>query len=182
MKRLLLGIAFMIAAAPLAMAQVIVNPPRQGGASASNTTSTTAEATNKAAPSEKADSSKNSSIQPFIDLERAFDTAYRSRNIADLEKMLTYDFISTDPTGKVWSKAELLKELAASKGESIDTVTNDITQVNVYGSTAVVAGLISVKGKSPNGAINFQFRYTNTFVKEKAEWAIAASQQTKVQQ
>jgi hypothetical protein len=176
MKRLLFGIAFMLVAAPLAMAQVIVNPPGQGGASASGTASVAA------ATSTKAASSKKSPIQPLIDLERAFDTAYRTRNIADLNRMLSYDFISTDPTGKVWSKAELLKELAASKDESINTVVNDITQVNVYGGSAVVAGLISVKGNTPSGPLDLRLRYTNTFVKEKGKWEIAASQQTKVQQ
>lgn len=171
MKRILSVGALIAFTAPLALSQVTVNPPKRvGGATAA---AATAKTTSKSA--------KSSATDEFIALERAFDVAYRSRDTTALDGMLTYDFISTDPTGRVWSKSELLQALASSKDESIATVTNDITQVNVFTNSSIVAGLISVTGKTPSGDIDLKFRYTNTFVKDKGKWLIAASQQTKVQ-
>src|SRR5258707_11983308 len=134
MKRILFIVALTLATSPFAVSQVIVNPPKTGG---------TASATAAMATSEKsATASKSGPTQVFIDLERAFDTAYRTRDTAQIDRMLTDDFISTDPTGKLWTKAELLKELAASKGETVATLVNDITQVNAYGGcSADVTGL-----------------------------------------
>jgi len=114
-------------------------------------------------------------------LEQDWAAATVKDGPAAVDKYEADDIITTDPTGRVTDKTQDKKDLSSGdlKFQSIDV--SDL-RVNVYGDTAVAAGLSTVKGTFKGQDISGAYRYTDTWVKRNGKWQAVASQATKVQQ
>ena len=60
-----------------------------------------------------------------------------------------------------------------------DTVTwagNEGMKVHLYGSTAVVTGILAMKGRGKDGSFDKRFRFTDTWKFLDGRWQIIAAQ------
>jgi len=124
---------------------------------------------------------KESSDQVRSDLLKLTDqitTAKSKKNVVELERLLTDDFILTNPAGFVASRCEYLDGVKADT--AYESVTNHDQIVNVYDNAAVVTGSTIVKGRYAGNEIGGEFRFTNVFIKGKIGWQCAATQLTRV--
>ena len=124
---------------------------------------------------------KESSDQVRSDLLKLTDqitTAKSKKNVVELERLLTDDFILTNPAGFVPSRSEYLDGVKADT--AYESVTNHDQIVNVYDNAAVVTGSTIVKGRYAGNEIGGEFRFTNVFIKGKIGWQCAATQLTRV--
>ncbi len=125
---------------------------------------------------------KASSDQVRSDLLKLTDqitTAKSKKDVAQLERLLTDDFILTNPAGFVASRSEYLDGVKADTA-TYESVTNHDQVVNVYDNAAVVTGSTIVKGRYAGNEIGGEFRFTNVFIKSKNHWQCAATQLTRV--
>lgn len=125
---------------------------------------------------------KESSDQVRNDLLKITDqiTAAKSKkSVAELERLLTDDFILTNPAGFVASRSEYLDGVKADTA-TYESVSNHDQIVNVYDNAAVVTGSTIVKGRYAGNEIGGEFRFTNVFIKSKDGWQCAATQLTRV--
>ena len=124
----------------------------------------------------------NSSDQVRSDLLKLTDqiTAAKSKKDAtQLERLLTDDFILTNPAGFVASRSEYLEGVKADTA-TYESVTNGDQVVNIYDNAAIVTGSTVVKGRFDGHDIGGEFRFTNVFIKRSGSWQCAAVQLTRV--
>jgi ketosteroid isomerase-like protein len=101
---------------------------------------------------------------------------------AVVERMEAADFVGTAPDGKVGDKAQDVSDVKTGKMKA-EGVDPDDMKVHVYGNVAVVTGRVTVKGGQYGGQdISGQYRFTDTWVKNKGRWQVAASQATAIRQ
>lgn len=117
--------------------------------------------------------------QVLRQLERDSMEASKRRDTAWMERHLTDDYTWTSPDGTISNKVQ---DIANSKYLTFDSFDLSDMQVRVYGDTAVVTGVATIKGKFKDQDISGAYRFTDTFVKRDGEWKIAAAQASRIVQ
>jgi ketosteroid isomerase-like protein len=109
-------------------------------------------------------------VQAFVD----GDPSYHKQALAD-------DWSVIDGTGRVLTKAEVLKESFA--GDKLISI-GKIDEINVrpFGTWAVVTGRTHVAGKADDVAFDVWLRFTDVFAFRDGKWLVVASQATLINQ
>ncbi|NTX14045.1 nuclear transport factor 2 family protein [Myxococcus sp. CA056] len=100
--------------------------------------------------------------------------AFQKGDLAFLEGFLADGFTQMDSAGNVTDRAATLAEVRA-KEPRYEVFRNHDMKVRLYGDTAVVIGITSVKGVSGGSPFDVDFRFTDTLIKRDGRWRIAAS-------
>jgi len=120
---------------------------------------------------------QNNVEQEFQRLENEWLNSYLRGDKQTFDRIVADDFTRTDESGKFATKAEE-KELVQAPPASVNaSLTNEDMQVRVYGETAVVTGRIVSKVQD---GLNFQSRFTDTFVKRKGRWQVVARHYSRI--
>ena len=53
---------------------------------------------------------------------------------------------------------------------------NEDMKVHAYGNTAVVTGIMHLKGNGKEGAFDRRYRFTDTWLRRNGQWQIIAAQ------
>jgi ketosteroid isomerase-like protein len=100
--------------------------------------------------------------------------AFERGDVTFLEAFLGEGFTLTNGSGEVTSRAETLEEVR--KGEPrYEVFRNSDMRVRLYGDTALVLGLTTVKGTSGGRPFAAELRFTDTLLKRGGRWVIVAS-------
>jgi ketosteroid isomerase-like protein len=100
------------------------------------------------------------------------DTSFQEKHLVD-------DYVGIDADGRMLTKDEAIqrRKSGAVKYESIDQRE---AKIRVYGDTAVLNSLASVKGTSDGKPFSGSFRTTFVYVKQKGDWKQVSFQTTQV--
>ena len=110
-------------------------------------------------------------------LESQIADAIVGRDTAFVERLFGADFSYIGVRGEVKTKADIVAELKA--GDLVfESLKFDDLKVRLFGETAVVTGIARTKGRSPQGPISGEFRYTRIYVRRDAAWQLVAFQGT----
>ncbi len=93
--------------------------------------------------------------QELLKLEREWIEAFSKFDRALLERLMTDDYISNNADGSASNKAQSIASAESGFLDGTSSESEDVV-VRVYGDTAVIANLDTVKGK-----FNGQFRHTS---------------------
>ncbi|MFL5560662.1 MAG: nuclear transport factor 2 family protein [Gemmatimonadaceae bacterium] len=96
------------------------------------------------------------------------------RDAASLRRLVAPKWIYSDESGTMNREQGI-----ASFTSGTDTVTaagNDNMKAVVYGNTAIVTGILWMRGHNAQGAFNHRYRYTDTWMKLGGRWQCIASQ------
>jgi hypothetical protein len=93
------------------------------------------------------------------------------------DRIVADDFTGTDETGNFRTKAEEKAIVQTPPASVKASLTHEDVQVRVYDETAVVTGLIVSKVQ---GGLNFQSRFTDTFVKRNGRWQVVARHYSRI--
>ena len=115
--------------------------------------------------------------QTLLQLRREFWEAASRIDLAAVERFVSDEYMETESTGEVSTKADLivaLKELAKVPASMLPPwpVIDDV-KVRVYGDTAIMTGRSTFQLKEIE-----HFRFTEVYVKQKGQWRLVASQST----
>ncbi len=93
------------------------------------------------------------------------------------ERVLSDDWTVIDPTGRILTKEDVLRE--AFSGERQIT-KGKIDQINVrdIGDWAIVTGRTQMSGRYQGQKMDVTLRFTDVFVRQNGEWKCIASQGT----
>ena len=110
-------------------------------------------------------------------IEEELAEAWVNGDRAYIERILAEDWSVTDPTGRVLTKAEVLRE--AFTGERAIT-EGKIDQVNVrdFGEWAIVTGRTQMSGSYQGKNMSVVLRFTDVFSRTSGDWKCVASQGT----
>ena len=116
----------------------------------------------------------------LVQLERDWDKAFHSHDVATIDKILADEFIVTYDDGvRADRKKEL--ELAATFDEHVDSSTMDDFIVREYGNTAIVWFTLHLVGPVNGKPTEISFFFTDVFVLRDGRWQAVSSQSTRIQ-
>ena len=115
----------------------------------------------------------------LIKVENDWNTAGIKRDTKTLELIFAAEYNSTGYTGKTYTKAEDLKNTLDPKNVFTSGVLSEL-KVHIYGQTAVVTGVNTVKATYDGKDTSGDFRFTDVFVKRDGRWQCVATQGAKV--
>jgi ketosteroid isomerase-like protein len=106
-------------------------------------------------------------------------SALKGKDTAALERIWADDLIFTNPRGAVQTKAQRLADIQSGDTRFDSLETTDLA-VRVYGDTAVINGLTTVKGQYSGQEASGQYRVTQMLVRRDGRWQIVALQMTPI--
>ena len=114
-----------------------------------------------------------------LDLEKGISEAIVKADAKFVERVWGDDFIYTGVRGEIKTKPDILAQLKQGSLKFEVMKFEDI-RVKQYGDTAVVTGRATTKGRSKEGEISGQFRYTRVYVKRDGAWQLVCFQGTSI--
>lgn len=115
----------------------------------------------------------------LMQLEHDWDAAFHRHDVAFIETILADEFVATYDNGVRGDKAREL-ELAADRGQQIESSRLDEFIVKTYRDTAVVWFSLHLVGTSQGRPLEMTLRYTDTWVFREGRWQCVASQSTRL--
>jgi hypothetical protein len=113
--------------------------------------------------------------QEFKDLDRGWVAAYLQGTTDLFDRVWADGFIFTSPFGQFTNKEQEIADIKSGALSFESLSTGDI-KVEVYGSTAVMAGRLTMKGRYKDRDNSGQYSYTNVLGMQQPEcWRIVAS-------
>ena len=114
-------------------------------------------------------------------LDAKLTDAFKSHDFEMIGKHIADDYILIDPRGGVHKKEQYLEHLSKGKGNpKFEDLKETDVNVRVFGDTAVVMGLLHVKGKVQDKEISPEYRWTRVYNKKGDEWHCVHEQHTYV--
>jgi ketosteroid isomerase-like protein len=107
-------------------------------------------------------------------LEDQWAEALVKRDSMFFRRTLARDYVYSDERG-VFTKEQVIAE-QTSLTDTVTFATNEGMRAIVHGPTAVVVGILVVRGRGKAGPFEHRFRYTDTWAKRDGRWVMVASQ------
>ncbi|MEO5815601.1 MAG: nuclear transport factor 2 family protein [Gemmatimonadaceae bacterium] len=107
-------------------------------------------------------------------LEDDFTAAVVKRDAKALGKIVAPKWVYSDESG-VMQRDEGIKAFT-SGSDTVTSASNADMRALVYPGTAVVIGILQLKGRGPSGPFTRRYRYTDTWVLLDGRWQCVASQ------
>jgi ketosteroid isomerase-like protein len=119
------------------------------------------------------------SEQELRKVEREWDAAIVSRDVAALDRILSEDFRYIDSAGDVHSKNDIVQGVKSSEAVIEPFETEDV-QVRIYGDTAVLTGRFMQKASYQGKTYSGQFRYTDIYVRQGGLWRAVSAHASRI--
>ena len=117
--------------------------------------------------------------ETLMQIERDWATALVKADVAAIDRIEAADYVYTDPSGQMMSKAQGLAELKSGQ-DKFQSFTIDDMKVRVYGDTAIVHGMSTSKETYKGKDISGQYRWTDVFIKQGGRWQALTTHSSKV--
>jgi hypothetical protein len=113
--------------------------------------------------------------------DRQFFSALIQSSPADLDRILSDDFILIDiMTGAESDKAALV-ELVRSGTLQFESIEPSEIRVRRYPGTAIVTGCTQMYGRFGDAPFTAHSRYTHVYIQQHSHWRLVAAQGTAIQ-
>ena len=106
--------------------------------------------------------------------------AYENGDADYLYGFLDERYTLTNTRGEVTTKEQDLAEVR-SRNPRYDEFDNHDMDVRLYGDTAVVNGITSLRGTYDGEPFELDVQFTDTFVKRDGRWKLAASHASRIE-
>ncbi len=113
--------------------------------------------------------------QLVANLDSEYQAAVKENDPAAMDRILADDFVLVTGLGKIYTKADLLKE-ARDKTSVYERQEDSERKVRVWGDTAIVTALLWAKGTSEDKDFNYKLWFSDTYVKTPTGWRYVFAQ------
>jgi ketosteroid isomerase-like protein len=114
-----------------------------------------------------------------LQTERDLAAAYQKSDADGIAQGVMEDYTLTNSMGKITTRTDDIDE-AKKNDPKYEIFENYDMKVRVHGDTAVVIGKTHTKGISGGKPFDFQFQFTDTFVKDGGRWRLLAGHVSKL--
>jgi ketosteroid isomerase-like protein len=105
--------------------------------------------------------------------------AFRLGDVAAAERLLAPGFTLVDSQARVQTREELLAEIRAGEPKYQEFYNHSMT-ARLWGDTAIVQGITTVKGTAGGQAFAVNVRFTDTLIRAAGAWRLVASHTTAI--
>ena len=106
--------------------------------------------------------------------ERILVNALLRRDKAALDEIWDTAFVFTDPDGRILSRNDCINQLA-SGSLAIKEARLLRTQVQVFGDTGVVTGLIALRGQAGEMRYDGEYSFLDVYARRDGRWRVVLS-------
>jgi ketosteroid isomerase-like protein len=117
--------------------------------------------------------------QEVTQLTDQYIAALKGKDAAALERIWADDLTFINPGGAMLTKAQRLADIQSGANRFDSLEVSDRT-VRVYGDTAVMTSLTTMKGQYGGQDASGQYRVTNVFARRGGGWQIVSLQMTPI--
>jgi ketosteroid isomerase-like protein len=114
-----------------------------------------------------------------LQTERDLANSYQKGDAEPISQGVMEDYTLTNSMGKITTRADDIAE-AKKNDPKYEIFENYDMKVRVHGDAAVVTGKTHTKGISGGKPFDFQFQFTDTFVKDGGRWRLLAGHVSKL--
>jgi ketosteroid isomerase-like protein len=108
-------------------------------------------------------------------LQQDLAKAWVSGDRATIERIISPDWRSTAPDGRVTDRASVLADVFEKRAHRIRRLEIDDVRVRIFGDAAVVTGRTHGVGEVAGAPYDVVIRFTDTFVRRDGRWSVVAS-------
>jgi ketosteroid isomerase-like protein len=126
-----------------------------------------------AVPAQSTSRASSSTTRALLALEDGWARALVKRDTATFRRLLAPRFVYTE-NAEVMNKDDVIRGVTGP-----DTVTwagNEGMKVHEFGRTAVVTGILAMRGRGKSGPFDRRYRFTDTWMRDGDAWRIVAAQ------
>ena len=102
-------------------------------------------------------------------LDNELQAAVQRNDVAAMDRLLADDFVFVTGKGRIYTKADLLRE-AAAKGTVYERQEDSNQTVRIWGNTAVVTALLWAKGKDHGRPFEYRLWFSDTYIRTSTGW------------
>ena len=124
---------------------------------------------------------ETSAAEEIKQAERKWIAAVVGQDRGAMERILAKELVYTHSTGLVEDKGQYITAVT-SGNQKYDSIEYEAPAIQVYGSTAVVATKVVMKGSTKGQPFNNQLRLLHVWVKHGGKWTLVAHQTTRLPQ
>ena len=117
---------------------------------------------------------KSTAEQALFRLENDFATAVVKRDANALRRIVAPRWVYSDESG-VMEREEGIKAFTSGT-DTVREASNEKMRALVYGNSAVVIGILQMKGRGAKGPFTNRYRYTDAWALIDGRWQCIASQ------
>jgi ketosteroid isomerase-like protein len=117
--------------------------------------------------------------QTLLQLERDWERANTTNDTVSLERILAPEFVSTDPNGRMTTRAEVFARRKAGQVKFTSFMQDDY-KVQVIGDTAIVTGRSTAQGMRDGKDASGKEHFTDVFVRRNGRWQAVASHSSRI--
>jgi len=110
----------------------------------------------------------------ILRVEAELCKAFEDGDAKTFRKDLDATFTLTNSRGEISDFAQNLEEVAAREPR-YEVFRNHDQNLRLYGDAAIVTGITTVQGRSKGEPFAADFQFTDTYVRRKGHWLLAAS-------
>ena len=112
--------------------------------------------------------------QALFTLENDWTQAVVKRDAAIMHRLTASKWVYSDESGVMEREAGIRAFTTGT--DTVREASNEKMRALIYDKTAVVIGVLVMKGRGPNGAFTNRYRYTDTWARLDGRWQCIASQ------
>jgi uncharacterized protein (TIGR02246 family) len=116
----------------------------------------------------RANASPADDRQTVSALDEEYQAAVKKNDAATMARILADDFVLVTSSGKVYTKADMLKD--ANGDTTYEKNDEDVQTVRVWGNTAVVTAKLWEKYTTNGKLYEHRFWFSDTYVRTPAGW------------
>ncbi len=110
-------------------------------------------------------------------LDTQYQAAVKANDAATMDRILADDFVLVTGRGRASTKADLMKAAREKRAIYEHQEEQEGTQrVRVWGETAVVTALLSIKGMEEGKPLDYQLWFSDTYIRTPVGWRYAFGQ------
>jgi hypothetical protein len=115
----------------------------------------------------------SSTQRTLLRLENEWTRGLVQRDTALFQRLLAPRFVYTEDA-QVMTRDEVIRGVVGT--DRVRSASNEDMMVHDYGNTAVVTGILVVRGTGRNGPFSRRYRYTDTWHRIDGSWRVIAAQ------
>lgn len=117
---------------------------------------------------------QSATARTLLRFEDDWAKALIRRDTVYFRRMLAPGFVYTEDAA-VMTADDIIRS-AGSGPDRVEWAGNEGMKVHDFGNTAVVTGILIVRGRGKSGPFNNRYRFTDTWQKRNGRWQIIAAQ------
>lgn len=112
-------------------------------------------------------------------LEEQWRQAILTNNVAEMNNLLSDDYVGISANGTVENKAQALAQRRAGTMTITSLQLSDI-HIRIYGDSAVVTSVADLVGNNGDSDISGKYRYTRVYAFRRGSWKIVSFETSRV--